>query len=971
MYFKLFSVIAVAITLAACGGGNSGAPSGGATQAPANNSPVANNDTFELFANDRPSFDVLANDTDSDGDALSISSTTEPTAGQVAIVDNQIQYTPNTNFIGSDTFSYTISDGNNATDSAVVTISINNRPPTAVNDSITTLQSQSVSFEPLTNDSSAAQHTLVVAELTVPSNGQVALLDNVVTYVPAPGFVGQDAFAYTVRDALGDESTASVAVNVNNIIPIATADSANTQQNTSILINPLSNDVDAIGDVLSVSGNTLPGRGTVERQNDTFTYTPEDGYAGSDNFTYTIVDNFGATATATISIDVINTLPVTENDSTTTLENVAVEINVISNDSDVTGDAISVISVSTPLNGTVSLANNIVTYQPNLDYAGDDLFGYTIEDSHGASTSGFVNVLVSPGVRLRGKVIGEDLEGQVITISYGSKSVSATIDSSGGYEVIIDVEGQSSIVTASVAHPSSQYTYKAYFTDTKSLMEQANSDFIVLNLNLSDVTTAEFELLNTINGANLIADLASLNALRSQLVATYQLEAAVAAALIIESNNIVLPDSYSSVNDLMASPFEMRRLLSEWREQFSEEYYSAFDALFNNDNLTSAPNAIMDGNTIFQDSSIAGRMFDTNALFLNSNSQGHYLWAGTNKGEFSWQRSEQSLEVNFEEPFRAFVSDRKYCGSNDSSTVDFDVSSMQFRHLYSTADYDVFMRKNSGVFDDSECFDNTVHTLEYDAVTVYKTTTLDLAAGQYYLESMRAHGENEGSDDSDYHRISSLFTLNEDGTFEESISDFTPERSGVWSVSNNTLNLDYLNGFLVSYNAISSLNGIPVWSYMVLEGNALSAAGNSFVVAKDNTFVLDKTVGKFANTRNLLFDENIDGLFRLNFENNNLGGQSSFFFGAWTTLSTALFSWELQSNLYKAIYYFDSNSGQNVSFCDVSLENCNIWRQRSFEVIGKFGDNYMIKNYQEIGREPGAPPTTRSGYINFFSFENN
>lgn len=975
MYHKFFSIFAIVIILSACGGGSGGSTgsssNGGTAPPPANNSPVANDDTFELFVNETTTFDIIANDTDSDGDSLSISSTTEPTAGQVVIVDNQIQYTPNTNFIGSDTFSYTLSDGNNATDSAIVTVTINNRPPAAENDAIVTLQSQSVSFEPLTNDSSAAQHTMVIAELTAPSNGQVALLDNVVTYVPTPGFVGQDAFAYTVRDALGDEATASVAVAVNNIVPIATADTANTQQNTSVTIEPLLNDVDAIGDTLSISGSTLPNNGTVELVSDSFTYTPEDGYAGSDSFSYTVVDNFGDTATASITIDVINTFPIVQDDSVTALENVALEINVIANDSDVTGDPIRVTSVSTPLNGTATIANNVITYQPNADYSGEDLFGYTIQDSHGASTSGFIRILISPGVKLRGAVLGQNLEGQEITVSYANNSVSTTIDSAGQYEVIVDTSSPLNLVSASVAHPSVEYTYKAYFTDIESLLEQANSELIVDGLNLSDLTTAEFELLNFIGESNTIDKLSALNALRVELVTTYQLEAAAMAELVSQPNDIELPDSYTSINEFMASPFEMREALSNWREQFPTEYYGAFDDIFNDDALTSAPDTISTGNTLFQKSVTESRPFDTNVLYLNPNSQGHYLRAGIIKTEFSWQKSESSLDIDFTETFRLFVSDQKYCGSNNASFEDFDATTMQFRHLYATPEYDVFMRKSTGNFEDSNCLDNSVHTIEYDTMRVYKTLPLNINPGQYYLESLRMNEGDEGPVDSDYQRISSLFTLNEDGTFNEEIADFTDERSGLWSVTDNTLVLDYLEDYTISYQVITSFEGVPIWSYQVLNGDALTGAGHSYLVTKDSNFTLDENAGKYANSQNALFDVNIDNLFGLNFNDGGVGEQSNLFFGSSSTSSISIFSWILEDNEYKSTYYYDTNDDQYLNFCDVSDENCYVWRQRSFEIIGKYGDNYMIKNYQEIGRDPSIPPTTRSGYIGLFSFENN
>lgn len=973
MYAKYFSIFILVNILCACGGGSSGTSGNSTppTPVPTNNPPVANDDAFDIFVNDIQQFDVISNDSDSNGDALTITSTTAPTAGQVEIVENQLQYTPNSNFIGRDTFSYTLSDGNSGTDSAVVTININNRPPTTFNDAYITFQSQAIEFEPLENDSSSAFHELVIVNLTTPANGQVALLNNVVTYAPTPGYVGQDSFAYTVRDSVGDEATASIAITVNNVIPIATDDTAVTQQNNSVDISPLLNDIDAIGDVISVAGNTLPTNGSVTLLNNIFTYTPIDGYSGPDNFTYTLVDSYGQTESASISIDVINRIPIAADDSSKTLVNNSVEINVIDNDSDVAGDSISIVSVSAPLNGVTSVIGNVITYQPNLDFSGDDLFGYTIEDRYGANTSGFVYVQVLPGIKLRGKIIGQDIEGVEVTFSYGEKQVSTSTDETGSYEVIIDTFTPLAIVSAAAAHPTAEYTYKAYFDDVNSLLAQIDTDFVLDNINLSNLSTAEFELINVINNTNTVNDLATLYSLRAQLVPTYQLEGAVSAALVYNANGIELPEPYTTINQLLGSPFEMRDLLSVWREQFPGEYYAAFEAVFSDDGLTSAPDGISTGNTLFQQGTTNLLLLTTNGLTLKDNNQGHYLRAGITKGEFTWQRTEQLLDIDFLQPFRTLISNDRYCGTNDATSINFDATNMQYRHLYTTGKYDVFMRKYTGEFEDSDCLDKSVHTSEYDAISVYQTSPLQIEAGQYYLENVRRNEESEGNADAAYHRVSSLFELDNDGSFNENIADMTEPRAGQWSVLENTLILDYLDGFVVSYNLISAFDAIPVLSYQTLEDNELAAAGHTFMIVKDSSFASEQTDGKYANVENALFDTNIDGSFRLNFDSDNTGSQSSFSFGSWGSPSSSVFSWAREGNVYTATYYIRPETNQRVSFCDTNEVNCSIWRQRSFEVIGAQNNYFMIKNYQELYDDFGISSRIRAGYIGLFSFESN
>ena len=72
---------------------------------------------------------VLANDSDPDGDNLDISSVTSGQNGTASIVGNRVQYQPNRGFSGTDTFTYTASDGNGGTGTATVTVTIGSEPP--------------------------------------------------------------------------------------------------------------------------------------------------------------------------------------------------------------------------------------------------------------------------------------------------------------------------------------------------------------------------------------------------------------------------------------------------------------------------------------------------------------------------------------------------------------------------------------------------------------------------------------------------------------------------------------------------------------------------------------------------------------------------------------------------------------------------------------------------------------------------
>ena len=155
----------------------------------------------------------------------------------------------------------------------------------------------------------------------------------------------------------------------------------------------------ATGDALTVTSVTTPtdGTATIEPDN-TVTYTPDADSNGTDSFDYTISDGNGGTATATVNvtIEAANDAPVAENDTASTTEDAAVNVDVLDNDSDVDDDPLNVSAVSNGANGTVANNNGYVTYQPIAGFTGSDSFGYTVADGNGGTAQATVNITVNP-----------------------------------------------------------------------------------------------------------------------------------------------------------------------------------------------------------------------------------------------------------------------------------------------------------------------------------------------------------------------------------------------------------------------------------------------------------------------------------------------------------------------------------------------------------------------------------------------
>jgi len=367
---------------------------------PTNDAPSALDDAETTKEDDPVEIDVLDNDSDPDGDMLSVDWVTQPTNGSVNNDGNAVTYTPDPNFDGIDTFTYGVSDGNGGIDSALVTVTVaaQNDAPIAQNDSSGTAEDTSVAIPVLVNDSDPDGDALVITSIVQPENGAVDNNGDDVTYAPDPNFHGIDTFTYTISDGNGSMATATVEVTVSavNDEPVAEDDSATTDEDVPVTIDVLANDSDPDGDSLSVTAVTQPSDGSAAIDGDDVTYTPDPGFHGSDTITYTVSDGNGGTdtATVTLTIEPVNDEPIAQDDSGATDEDVPVTIDVLANDRDPDGDTLVIQSVGQTLNGSVANNGSDVTYTPDPGFNGSDQFSYTISDGNGGTDTATITVAI-------------------------------------------------------------------------------------------------------------------------------------------------------------------------------------------------------------------------------------------------------------------------------------------------------------------------------------------------------------------------------------------------------------------------------------------------------------------------------------------------------------------------------------------------------------------------------------------------
>jgi len=276
-----------------------------------NRPPVANDNRFSVESDSSDNaLDVLANDSDPDGDPLTIVSVSTPGNGSAVISGDVILYTPAAGFVGTDTFTYTIDDGAGGQATATVTVEVTrpNRPPEANDVTASTLRTQPVEIDVLANDSDPDGDPLEIIAFTQPANGVVTQVGNQLLYQPDQLFFGEDSFSYRISDGRGGEASAMVLVDVAfaNQAPVANPDEASGPPGVPIIVDVLANDFDPDGDpleVVSVSRITAAAADAVINADGTITFTISATCGGFNLFRYTIRDPFGATDSATVTIN--------------------------------------------------------------------------------------------------------------------------------------------------------------------------------------------------------------------------------------------------------------------------------------------------------------------------------------------------------------------------------------------------------------------------------------------------------------------------------------------------------------------------------------------------------------------------------------------------------------------------------------------------------------------------------------------
>ena len=380
-----------------------------------NDRPVVADDSISTDEDTATTVAILSNDSDVEDSGFNAANVSLENKGtgagmydfaEVSVnLDGSLAITPSQDINGVFSFTYTLTDSDGLSSTpATVTLTINavNDAPVAVDNTAQLQEEGSFEVNVLGNDSDVDNgDSLDVSSVTVvsaASNGHTQVTAaGAIIYTANADYFGSDSFSYTVKDsngAVSNVATVTMTVEPVNDAPVAQAQSLSLDEDASLLITLLATDIE--NDSLTYRIDNDVTQGTLSQQSsDSWLYTPNPDYNGSDSFTF--IANDGALDSAAMSVNItinaMNDIPVATAQSVTGNEDSAITIDLTA--TDVEGDTLTYQISTQPQHGTVVLTGSQAIYQGDSDFFGTDSFSFIANDGIADSTPAEITLNVT------------------------------------------------------------------------------------------------------------------------------------------------------------------------------------------------------------------------------------------------------------------------------------------------------------------------------------------------------------------------------------------------------------------------------------------------------------------------------------------------------------------------------------------------------------------------------------------------
>ncbi len=379
-----------------------------------NRPPIARTDTARTRSGVPVLIEVVANDSDPDGDIIAAEAIrTQPTGGTARVEDGAVVYTPSETFSGTDRFTYALVDAGGEIGIGEVLVGVmplagENRAPEAFDDAVDAVAgSAPLIFDVLDNDADPDGDRVRVTTVGAPSSGSAVVAEDggAVTFTPPAtittpdGAAAEIAFTYSIDDGRGGTATATVTVAVvtagEPMPPVAVDDQVGPlTAGQTVDIDVLANDLDPDGNPaeLTVSSGDPA---LADRDGSVITITAG---ATSGRHVYTITDAAGLTDQAEVAVLVVpNRAPVVDAVTGRTPSNETITLDLAAAAVDPDGDALFFTCCDSPIGGAATTVTSgpgelTVSFDPDDGFTGPATFAFSVDDQEGHVVAGSVTV---------------------------------------------------------------------------------------------------------------------------------------------------------------------------------------------------------------------------------------------------------------------------------------------------------------------------------------------------------------------------------------------------------------------------------------------------------------------------------------------------------------------------------------------------------------------------------------------------
>ncbi len=379
-----------------------------------NQTPFARGQTISIVENEAQTIQLVGSD--ADGDDLIYALVREPLHGSASLIGSVVTYVPIPGYDGSDSFTYTVSDGTALSPSATVAITINgvNEPPLADDKVVTVLEDETQTI--VLSGADADGDVLTYALITEPTHGTVILIDSVVTYVPAPEYHGVDEFTFSVSDGIV-ATTATVSISI-----VAVNDKPNVEdvvisglEDEVIILTLAATDIDSESLTYLIDVNQTAGQAILK--DSVVVFTPALDFVGRDSFSYRALDGQVISASAKVFIDLEPVEDAPRVEALFSVGNVDETQIVVLVGEDPDADEISFILTGQPAHGDITLNGSILAYVPDVGFIGTDTISYLANDGKLVSTVADITFAVGVEVDTSDVITVIDSTAELLSIS--------------------------------------------------------------------------------------------------------------------------------------------------------------------------------------------------------------------------------------------------------------------------------------------------------------------------------------------------------------------------------------------------------------------------------------------------------------------------------------------------------------------------------------------------------------------------